>query len=580
MSPHPSSSQGKPAGKRPRKPPACDPCKARRVLCHPQPGGAPCPRCLEKNITCTTTPVPRGRPRKMPVESSTLPRPHQTIHSLVLHPDPSFGTSLDCPELTPEFVSHCFEGLKFNPQYSHPLICMTSIRSDVRSATYQLDLLPPPSRVLALCSIAYASLSSFHESVLGDGPRPKSFLDNTFFSSSPELLGCGVRRAAVYRALRSETLKAAWEVGIILLASNENAASCYLLDLMEQSDVGSAGRPWANAYISHVRALASIWPASSFTATDATDWAGFLMGEGLVSARSRTPMIVTSQDQLLLSGPEPLSLETLLSSLENSANDSSLSFLWASMRPYMFHATRLSRQMYDTITGDFARINPLSEVAVRNLIDSLSKLHSILELLLDRIDMVTTPPGSNPPTVLDDSSVDAVARAAAYGVCFGFSGLALPFYREMQYRETTDTTPQSERTRTRMQTLRTQVRDMAVLGLRELARGIRFLPKIHYSPVHWPTTRAWAEFAVEEADIEGRGPLSPEAARDLETFADELKLLGYSVDAASTPQTHALIERLEGHVNQALVSMFLPVTEDAWPMDNEIIADDGELILP
>ncbi|KAF7378102.1 Zn(2)-C6 fungal-type domain-containing protein [Mycena sanguinolenta] len=370
------------------------------------------------------------------------------------------------------------------------------------------------------------------------------------------------------------------KVGIILLPSNENAASCYLLDLMEQSDLGSAGRPWANAYIAHVRALSPIWRASSFTATEAADWAGFLMAEGLVSARSRTPMVVTSQDQLLLSGPEPPSLETLLSSLENSANDSSLSFLWASMRPYMFHATRLSRQMYDTITGDFARINPLSEVAVRNLIDSLSKLRSILDLLLDRVDMVTTPPGSNAPTILDDSSIDAVARASAYGVCFGFSGLVLPFYRELQYRETIDSTPQSERTRARMQALRAQAHDMAVLGLRELARGIRFLPKIHYSPVHWPTIRAWAEFAAEEADMEGRGPLSPEAARDLETVADEMKLLGYSVDTASTPQTHALIERLEGHINQALVSMFLPITENAWPVDDGIIADGGELILP
>ncbi|KAJ7201201.1 hypothetical protein B0H12DRAFT_1163876 [Mycena haematopus] len=569
MSTPSSSSQIKPVEMRPRKPPACDSCKTRRVLCHPQPGGAPCPRCLEKNIICTTTPVPRGRPRKTPVQSaSSLPRPHQTIHALVLHPGPNFGITPDCPELTPEFVSHCFEGLKFSAQYAHPLIALTSLRSDLRAITYQLNLLSPPSRVLALCSVAYASLFVFHASVLGDGPRPESYLDTTFFSSSPELLGCGVRRAPAYRALRSEALKAAWEVGIILLPSNENAASCYLLDLMEQSDVGSAGRPWANAYIAHVRALAPIWLGSFWTATDASAWAGFFMGESLISARSRTPLLVTSQDQLLLCGPEPPSLETLLSSLENSANDSSLSFLWASMRPYMFHVTRLSHLLYDTITGDFARINPLSEVAVLTFLDALFKLHSVLDLLLDRIDMVTTPPGTNPPTILDDSSVDSVARSSAYGSCFGFSGLVLPFYRELQYRETGDVTSQSERTRERMLKLRARAHQMAVLGLRELARGLRYLPKIHYAPVHWPTTRAWAEFAAEEADAEGHGLLSPEAARDLETFADELKLLGYSVDAASTPQTLALIERLEGHVNQAIVSIFLPINDGSWPLED------------
>lgn len=241
--------------------------------------------------------------------------------------------------------------------------------------------------------------------------------------------------------------------------------------------------------------------------------------------------------------------------------------------------------------ADFARTNPLSEVAVLNLLDSLSKVHSILSLLLDRIDIATNAPGANPPVVINDASIDAVARAAAYGGCFGFSGLVLPLYRELQYRDISDATPQSERTRDRMRMLRGQVHNLAVLGGRELARGIRYLPKIHYSPTHWATTRMWAEFVAEQAEMDGGAPLSPEAARDLETyvpfsfqfaprsymhvvdflyfffapsFADELKLLGYSLEAASTPQTFALIERLESHVNNALVAMFLPIVDAPW----------------
>jgi hypothetical protein len=105
---------------------------------------------------------------------------------------------------------------------------------DIRAVSFQLHLLPPQSRVLALCIICCASLTSFHPSVLGDGPRPECFLDENFFLSSPDLFGCGVRRASAYRALRIEALKAAWEIGIILQPSNENAASCYLLDLLEQ----------------------------------------------------------------------------------------------------------------------------------------------------------------------------------------------------------------------------------------------------------------------------------------------------------------------------------------------------------
>ncbi|GAA5836344.1 hypothetical protein JCM9279_000360 [Rhodotorula babjevae] len=48
------------AGTRKKKPPACDFCKAKRVLCHPSAQG--CPRCLEKGIDCTTTPVVRRKP--------------------------------------------------------------------------------------------------------------------------------------------------------------------------------------------------------------------------------------------------------------------------------------------------------------------------------------------------------------------------------------------------------------------------------------------------------------------------------------------------------------------------------------
>lgn len=200
---------------------------------------------------CTTTPVPRGRPRKNPPPSSSL-TPPETLQ-LALHPVPKVGTSAyGCPDLSPEFVSHCFEGtlcrtaytdfnliflpeMRFDPRYGSPLIAGTSIRADVRAASFQLDLLPPQSRVLALCMVAYGSLWSFHPSVLGDGPHPESFLDYNFFSSRHELLTCGVRRAPAYRALRAEALKAAWEIGIILVPSNENAASCYLLDLMDQS---------------------------------------------------------------------------------------------------------------------------------------------------------------------------------------------------------------------------------------------------------------------------------------------------------------------------------------------------------
>ncbi|KAF7354358.1 Zn(2)-C6 fungal-type domain-containing protein [Mycena venus] len=521
---------------KPKKPSACNPCKARRVLCHPQPGGAACPRCMERKIICTTTPVPRGRPRKNPPKSSlslsALPQPTHTILSPV---GSSCGFSPDCPDLSPEFVSHCFDGLEVDFQYWHPLITATSIKSDIRAVSCQLHLLSPQSYVLALCIVAYASLTSFHEFVLGEGPRPDSYKDLNFFSSRQELLRCGVRRAPAYRALRTEALKAALDACTILLPSNENAASCYLLDLMDQVDFCNTGRPFATAYMAHLRVLAPTWWPSSKTALTFggfVRWTGALLMESLISTRKRTPLLVTSHDQLFLCGPEPPPLEILLDSLESSEDHSIVPFRWATLRPYLFHFTTLARHL-DGIAGDFARTRPLNEGAILNLLKSLSTMHSIISLLLDRIE-----------------------RAGAPAVS------ASPFYRELQYRENSSNCPSpNPRVRERLATLRTQAHELVVLGQRELARGIRRLPKIHYLPAHGETIRAWAEFAAEEADAHAHGdasPLSAEVARDLETYANELRLLGYSIDVASTPQTSALIERLENHVDRAIVSLFLP----------------------
>ncbi|KAJ7159737.1 hypothetical protein C8R46DRAFT_373673 [Mycena filopes] len=551
-----ASASTSPQGK-PKKPPACDRCKLHRVLCHPQPGGRPCLRCVEKDAVCTTTPIPRGRPRKGQPRPSlsvaTTSRPHQStppVPTLLLHPGPNFGASADCPELSPEFVSHCFEGLKLNPQFSHPLIGLTSIRADLRAVSFNLDLLRPEARVLALCSLALASLFSFHPSILGPGPRPQGFLDHEFFSASPELLACGVRRGPAFRAIRAEALKAAWDLGVILHPSNENAASCFLLDLTEQNDLGSAGRPWATAYISHVRSLAPSWRGLAASTTNG--WAGFLMVEALISIRNTAPLLVSPQDQMLLCGAEQPSMESLLASLQSELSPPGVP--WASMTPYLFHVPTLARQLYDSVIGDYARAHPLPSPDVERLLRAFTTMHAVLTLTLTRIDAVLA--ASCEP----DGGAEMLARAYAYGNVFSFSGLVLPFYQALRERYH-PTTPNSTSTAANSEPLayatehERRAHDLARQGLNLLARGMRYLAPIHYSPVHWASIRAYAEFGAEEADRGGAGGsggvVGMEDARDLGTLADEIKLLGYSLEIVSTPPVCALLERLEAHVHRS-----------------------------
>ncbi|GAA6033140.1 hypothetical protein JCM8097_002965 [Rhodosporidiobolus ruineniae] len=81
-----------------KKPPACDRCKAKRVLCHPNPAG--CPRCIEKGVECTTTPVVRRKPQKRSGGGSDgqRSRPSAPIPGSVFATPPDFEAANQPPE--------------------------------------------------------------------------------------------------------------------------------------------------------------------------------------------------------------------------------------------------------------------------------------------------------------------------------------------------------------------------------------------------------------------------------------------------------------------------------------------------
>ncbi|KAK7059736.1 Zn(2)-C6 fungal-type domain-containing protein [Favolaschia claudopus] len=541
-----------------RKPPACNPCKARRVLCHPQPGGAPCPRCAEKEIKCTTTLPTRGKQLKSRVQTR---QQHLTAPSLVLHCQPNFESSDACPQLTPEFVAHCFEGFVHDAFSLHPLIMATTIASDLRNVSYQLELLPQSTRILAFCSIAYGSFCSFHESILGDGLRPQCFHDAAFFSSNPELLGCGVRRIKACHALRFQALKNAWMARIIISQpSTENAAACYILDALEQIDeTPTSNRPWATAYLAHLRALIPVWRTPSCPPNPPWEGAAgftFLMFDALSSARVRKPVQITHQDQLLLSGAAP-SLETLLCNLNQPQSNANIDIVLSTATTYMFHVTVLARELVDEITGEVARAKPLSAAVVLAFLDRLSTMHLLATLILDRLDLCIA---QDLPTSVNESTAlpGWCAVKAGFLVCFGFSSLTLTLYDELKYRDTYD---QDWNLATK--TFFARAHELATFGAKKIARGIRYLPKVHYAPSKYELFRAWADFFVEQADCErtaGRLPICIGFAHDILTLTDELKLLGYSLPGASSPDTFAVIERLENYANSSLSSLFLAET--------------------
>ncbi|KAJ7240203.1 hypothetical protein C8J57DRAFT_1371764 [Mycena rebaudengoi] len=556
-------SSGSPPAKRKTKPPACDACKARRVLCHPQPHGLPCPRCAEKGLICKTNPVPRGRPRTKPLPSalatsSSPASPQQpqsgpsnipsSYNSLVVV-QPSFELS-SFWDLPAGLVKHLYESFTNAYQYHrHPLLRNCDLRDTLAAAGWKLCLLHPEARVLAYCACAVSSLISFHSDVIGPGPQPGSFIDASVFFLGANLQSYGMRRAPVFRALHERAVSLACDTRIYLHTSVYNAASCFLLESMEGiSSDDSSSRPWATACLSHVRSLAGSWN----TVDNLRGlWSAFLMLESLTATARRKPILISHSDQLLITGNEPPPLETVFEQAQASVRASknpAAYLVFSAIRPYMFHVTRLSRELHDKIKGDHARRHPIAEGAVISFLSSLELLKSMISLFFGQDNFPSDGPISrwaplgHPKPQADEAEN---IRTCAYAMSVGFTGLALALHREMEYRtavdERTGTQTQSQWQRTAM--LRHQAHEMATRAVDDVPRTLPLLPSPPYNVyVDWAGILGWAEFCLDEADAVGG--VSPARIVVFERIMETLKTLGYS---RNDPRAVAYIERMGAH---------------------------------
>ncbi|KAJ7500013.1 hypothetical protein FB451DRAFT_1358990 [Mycena latifolia] len=576
-----------------KKPPACDSCKARRVLCLPTTDGTSCPRCIEKGIRCTTTPVPRGRPPKKHlglVPPATPPSASES-ESLTLDSESStssssgFLPSQDSTrflELSPELVHHLFWCFAYLPQYGHPMFHGTNLGAALSSVSWQIHLLPPQLRVLAHCVVTLGASISFHPTILGPGARPESFNDRSVFTRGADLRSYGARRASMYRALSAQTLRLACEAGILLEPSGPNALSCFLIQFLENgkphtraeqpfinliaTDNEARSRPWAVAYLSHVRAIAASWDNTEPELYHAVIWRSFLMVEVLDAIQNQQPVLVSHNDQLLITGIETMSLQNLLDSMQKTMRAPKLAaempMAMIAMRPFPFHIIRLGRQLSETITGDFARRRPLDETAVAEFLGALGLLHSICTLVFDAGEPTTGPADVDAAPFFLGSphtrSMQANVRSCALIMTCSDTTLVLALYRELARRAGVPPAA-ADGAAGRWAAehaclLHRQVREMAGHAVATLARALPRLPSLpHLTHIYRPALVAAAQFCLAEA-VPGRAGV-------IEAIADALKLVGY---AWTLPP--GLVERLEACIGTPRPPP-LAFVEDAMLMD-------------
>ncbi|KAJ7935588.1 hypothetical protein B0H13DRAFT_1948743 [Mycena leptocephala] len=565
--------------KRKKKPPACDSCKARRVLCHPQTDGKPCPRCEEKGVICKTTPVQRGRPRKAPEESVSPPASDDQLSASasgsnekrlcesIVTVRPRIQLS-DAPELPPELVKHLVECFVHFPECRLPLFHGDRLTSALASVSWQMNLLAPQLRVLASCACALSASISFDSSIIGPGPAPTSFADSSVFYSGSDLRTYGARRAPMCRALYERAFTLACETRIHIDASDDNAASCFFLDVLERLNE-TTSRPWAVAYVSHSRILAG--PRDEAGPRQRGVWTGFLMAEALAATTRRMPVLFTHTDQLLMSGSEPPPLPQLFQALQamHQTSKKASNIVFTAVVPYMFHVTTLARDLYDKITGDYARRHPIAEAAIIQFHSSLSILQSILSLVLDQLELSPEGehlfyefPGNDPSLRRREENL----RACAFGMTVGFTSLVLALHREIEHRTSTDLPTTQDRGSRTHGLLQRQVYEMTSLAVEDVARTLHLLPSLpHLAHTEWNGIHDWAQFCLAEAAP--TGTITPARVKVFETLIAALKLFGYSWDI---PRSSELIDGMAAYVAQHQVSSLSPslALSQMFPFDS------------
>ncbi|KAJ7152180.1 hypothetical protein C8R43DRAFT_1235747 [Mycena crocata] len=200
------------------------------------------------------------------------------------------------------------------------------------------------------------------------------------------------------------------------------------------------------------------------------------MAEALFATEQRKPFLITDTDQLLITGDEPPSLESLLESIREAWSTfkrSATHSVSTAFRPIFFHITRLPRELYGKITGDYARRSPVAETAVVNLLSALTLLQSITTLLFSedvlQIDHQTSLSAGDRRDYED-------VRMTVSTMCLGsgFTGLALALHNEMKHRAATDMSGVSRNDWAQQRTalLRQQAHSRASSALDDLDRAL------------------------------------------------------------------------------------------------------------
>ncbi|KAF9074122.1 hypothetical protein BDP27DRAFT_1416444 [Rhodocollybia butyracea] len=421
---------------------SCDFCKAKRVLCHPVETGS-CPRCADKGLICTTTPVVRKKrrtkaelqnqrkPESSASQASTpdlcLDGPSTSLEVWTGSQKPSRNLPAPGLDLPSSLVRELFQDLRTLPHFHYPLLPLKELETSLRRRSWHLPALPPHERVLAHCILAItARITSSTSIIVGLDQHKASNLatrEPLYTRSLNDFRDFGKKRENICEQLRGEAVWLAQQEAIMINSNAHNAISLSILDFLEYRASGKGGNAYTSAYIHSLRYLSEQSDLSR-NSVDRIKFSAYLMAIALCAVSTGAGIPFTHHDQLLMCGEDPtISLEEITNRI--STNSLGKTPIFDNMRPLSLHVISLARDISEHITGTFARRHPLDEAELISKYNSLDLLHTTISTCMSQM--------QNNQHVIE-KSVFQWMRYCTFPLLHAWSTLALLVFEELKRR--------------------------------------------------------------------------------------------------------------------------------------------------
>ncbi|GAA5998687.1 hypothetical protein JCM5350_001112 [Sporobolomyces pararoseus] len=551
---------------RTKKPPSCDHCKQKRVLCHPNPAG--CPRCVEKGIECTTTPVVRRKPNRRPKGESSvgpgtpsgstsprastvdpldlpIPPPTSTTTGPIRPPPPSPGSSttyhpvpstsnyihdpLPAPSLdsfqlvslhypqsslsvSPDLAQHLFKAYAQTPQHEHPIFASYTLSQTLQTLGWQVELLPSHSSVLAYCIFAVGALFSFHSSILDPyclnfaGASPDSFL--AVLDHLPDLRKFGKLRAATCQGYREEALRRARDSDVLFVASEESATACHILGWLES-----------------------------------------------VGGHESSAAVCSLADELLLVGPTDFCEVQVDREMQGQTEAEGS---WLNATPHIVLSLKLCRRVFEELIGAWNRDQPFDFAKVSAILESLERRRRCALILVGGVDhsiSIKAPSiprhhfpsfAASDPTTRYQSNIATALRSFRTVIQISWAYTSLVVYNHLCKRQLShNSSSSSQYLNSRIDFSVNSARQLALEGLAATIDAFDNMAALAAWTHILPSgMERWAQFLVTELN-EGRVVMDSKIVESMDKISNAMKQSGYTWTSSSRD---SLIETLDSNV--------------------------------